>query len=141
MANVSTGWSLETPASRAEAIPARYIFWPRSPVDQIFSRRVILTEGWTYLFQLHGADGRVFMNRVTVESDDDLFSGRDVHVQRMTLGDPEDWILSPERPQMMVNLPGVYRFELERPDMLGGDLTLEYSILRCVPDHPPGVVL
>jgi hypothetical protein len=134
---------LETPdrPSPADGGPRKYIFWPQSPVDQIFSRRVVLTEGWLYLFQLHGVepDRRVFMNRVTVERDEDLFFGRDVHVQRMTLGDPERWILAIRRPQMLVNLPGVYRFELENADMLGGDLTLEYSALR--PRSMPGVVL
>ena len=59
----------------------------------------------------------------------------------MTLGGAERWIMSAERPQMLINLPGVYRFELEDEDMLGGDLHLEQLEIRLVPGFAPGVVL
>ena len=120
-----------------------YVFGPRSPLDQIFSRRIVLPEGFLHFFRVHNIEPgrRVFMNLVTVATDADFMCGIDTHVQRMTLGDPERWILSLQRPQMLVNLPGIYRFELENPDMLGADLVLEYSSVRCVPDVPPGVVL
>ena len=154
MPDVITGWRSDelSRVPRGPGVTFKYVFGPDSPPGQIFSRRVLLTENRLYFFRAHNVpDGRsIFLNWVSLEhsepldgcqTPDALPPGRDVYIQRMTLGDPDRWILTAERPQMMINLPGVYRFELSDEDMLGGDLCLEYSSVRCVPGAPLGVAL
>ena len=151
MPDVNTGWQTEdfTRVPRGPGTPFQYVFTPDSPPDRLFSGRVMLPEGRMYLFRAFNvpAGRSIFMNWVTPEYGgagpflDAPIHGRDMYVQRMTLGGADNWILSAERPQMLVNLPGVYRFELEDYDMLGQDLCLEYSCVRCVPEFKPGVTL
>jgi hypothetical protein len=51
--------------------------------------------------------------------------GVDLYVDPVALGGPGDWTITPERPQMVVSLPGIYRFELSDQEALGRDFLLE----------------
>lgn len=149
MPDVITGWQTEdfSRAPSGPGTPHHYLFTPDSPLDQIYSRRVTLSDGLLYLFRAYNlpVDRRIYMNLVSAEhagskADGEPLFGRDLYIQRMTLGGPEKWILTSDSPQMLVNLSGVYRFELENLDMLGADLCLEYSIVRFAHGAAPGVL-
>jgi hypothetical protein len=156
MAEVSTGYSVGEPVrwpSGPRTVHS-YVFTPDSPLGQVYSHRVVLVEEMLYLFRVYNIpDGRsIYMNLVSQENagpppgggclpGEYPTAGGDLYLARMTLGGADKWIISAQRPQMLVNLPGVYRFELEDEDMLGADLCLEYSAVRCVPGVVPGVVL
>jgi hypothetical protein len=131
--------------------PHLYVFTPDSPPGQVLSRRIVLPEGHLHLFRAYNMPpGRsIWMNIVSQEFAtplsgqllDSPLPGRDLYMARMVLGGADKWVLTETRTQMLVNLPGVFRFELENADMLDDELCLEYSAIRCVPDFPAGVVL
>jgi hypothetical protein len=112
------------------------LFTPDSPTDRLYSSQLSIGPNKNYMFRAHGVpEGRrIFLEMVSkafLEKD----SPMDLFYQTMTLGGAEQWVMSRERSQMLVTLPGVYRFRLENEDMLGGDMQLEYYFW----DGPPAV--
>jgi hypothetical protein len=115
------------------------VFSPHTPGEQTFSERITIPLGKAYFFRAHDVpDGKsIFINGVSLAASVPLggggcfppegyCEGPDLRVQRMTLGGADKWVLTAEFPQVLVNLPGIYRLELESPDMLG-DLYVEYT--------------
>ena len=152
MSEISTGFLAEDLGRVANApLPKHnYVFSPDSSIQSRYSRPIILGEGSLYLFKAYGLgdEDRIYVNsvsrgsprsydRVMLEGPD---PGVDLYVQRMTLGGEASWVFSPARPQLLVNLPGLYRFELGDDSMIGSNICLEYLAIRVVPGLPPGVI-
>ena len=128
--DIDTGFEAEDAEFRrgVGARPQREaLFHSLSPLGETLSRRVSVRPGKVFLFQAFALppDRRIFVNIVSFGVLDGR-RGADLYIQRMTLGGAESWELTFEKPQMLITLPGVYRFELESADMLGGDMRLEY---------------
>lgn len=120
----------------------KILFSPETPAGEIFSPRVTVSPGEAILVTGYNLpeDRSIYLNRVSVGSyavphgepcDYRTQSARprdgvDLFTGRMVLGKPEAWILSTGRPQMILPVPGRYRFELEDEDMLGGDMQVDY---------------
>jgi hypothetical protein len=118
------------------------LFTPETPAGEIYSHRVTIVPGEAILVTGYNLppERSIYLNRVSVgsyaaprgEPCDYRAQGRapregvDLFTGRMVLGDPEAWVLSREKPQMILPIPGRYRFELEDEDMLGGDMQVDY---------------
>ena len=153
MADVVTGY-LADDLGRADRVPIprhQYVFSPDRPPASRFSRPVVLAEGRLHLFRAYGLEAgeRIFVNAVSRGSlappwersgSDPPDSGVDLYVQRMTLGGAANWEFSAERPQLLINLPGLYRFELEFDEMRNSGICLEYLAVSVAPGAPPGVI-
>ena len=69
MAEVITGYEDISVGERGPGPPHRYIFSPESPVDQIFSPRLVFPEVTLQLFRAYNVppDRRIFLDSVSVE--------------------------------------------------------------------------
>jgi hypothetical protein len=108
------------------------LFTPETPYGALYSARVDIRQGKVFLFHGHNVpEGRsIYMCSVSPGSfrpgPHDPPLGADVYIARMDLGGAGSWAIDAAHPRLLVSLPGMYRFELEDPDMLGGDMRLEY---------------
>ncbi|MDR1872027.1 MAG: hypothetical protein LBS60_08970 [Deltaproteobacteria bacterium] len=146
-----TGWEAEDSFSRKQE-GRTVLFSPDSPLEQVYSDYVIITSGKACMLQAHNLpdNRKVFTNIITSQimplashcnaASSTFFTNvADIYIQRMTLSGADNWILTADNPQMLITLPGVYRFEIEDTDMLGGDFRLDYymwNIERINPGFP-----
>jgi hypothetical protein len=119
----------------------RVLFGPESPADQLYSDYVFVTLGQRIMLQaFHLPAGKaVFTNMVSTGTGRSGGLPMDLYIQRMTLGGADKWIMREDNPQMIISLPGVYRFELEDESILGQDFRLDYCSWMSdppVPDFP-----
>ena len=117
-------------------VTANILFSPDSPAGERFSARVDILPGNAYLVSAYNLppDRRVFLNQISTgtlpgrEKADGWTPnrGQDFFMQRFRLGGERRWTLSESQPQILLLVPGRYRFELEDEDMLGDSLQVEF---------------
>ena len=118
------------------AVTANVLFSPDSPLGERFSARLNILPGMAYLVSAYNlpADRKIFLNQISTgtlpgrEKAEGWTPnrGQDFFMQRFLLGGADRWTLSERQPQILLLVPGRYRFELEDEDMLGEDLQVEF---------------
>jgi hypothetical protein len=117
------------------------LFTPDSPLGQIFSDRVEVRPGKVFMFRAHDLpeDRSVYACSVSPLvlrhpwPRPLSWPAVDGYLARMTLGGADAWTLDAGHPLLLVSLPGLYRFELEDPDVLDGPFRLEYAFWGADP--------
>jgi hypothetical protein len=145
MPDIVTGYELDVGSASGEF---EALFSPDTPLGQLYSPRVEIKPGKVFKFIAFNLpeDGEIRMLTVSPGSlesqshrhcmyNPDFIPGVDLYYQRMTLTGEANWTLTADNPQMLVSLPGLYRFKLKSETMLGGDLRLEFYSWDV--RHPP----
>lgn len=155
--NVVTGYTVTgnpVPESSCVTVsPGKTIlFSPETPQDTKFSAPFLVSAGDAVIIDAYNLveNEKIFVNRLVMSSycrprgnncnADDMAGayGRDGTIsfeERMTMGNaPERWSLLNDsdnpRLQLLIAVPGLYRLEIEHPDIVLADGLLEVEYLR-----------
>lgn len=120
----------------------KIIFSPDSSLEYIVSKVVPVAPGIGIIVSAYNIpdNEKIYVNRIvrgsyrsdnkgvncSIEngySEDDATT---MFTTRMALGDPDDWILTSQKEQLLIAIPGNYTFELSNINMLGGYMHVEY---------------
>jgi hypothetical protein len=133
---IGTGHEILQPAgpyllSRGPGFDGELLFGPDTVAGETFSRRVPVVPGTALSLACFNfpEGGAVYTWHMFTGLDTES-APADMYRARMSLGGAGLWVFTPESPQKVVTLPGMYRFEMSDAGMTDGGFAMECRTWR-----------